>query len=109
MLDADKSEEIIERLKALILLVEPQVAFVEKYGGVVAEASPGQPKSQFCGVFVYKSHVSLEFTEGARLDDQENILDGNGKHRRHIKVTSLNDIAGKRCEEFLYQAHKLRS
>lgn len=109
MMEAGTSERIVDRLKALILLVEPQAVLVEKYGGLVAEADPGQTTSQFCGVFAYKSHVSLEFTDGAHLNDLDGLLEGNGKRRRHIKIASLGDIEAKKCKEFLHQARRLRS
>jgi len=101
-------DEIIERLKAAILTVEPGAAFVEKYGGLVVESVAGQPKSQFCGIFAYTDHVSLEFTHGAQLNDPDRILEGSGKHRRHIKINRLSDIQEKRCEAFLSQAQRLQ-
>lgn len=33
--------EIFERVKTLILTVEPNAAFVEKYGGIIVESAPG--------------------------------------------------------------------
>jgi hypothetical protein len=101
-------EAIIERLKAVVLSVEPNAAFVEKYGGLIVESVPGQAKSQFCGVFAYTSHVSLEFTHGTQLDDPDAILEGRGKYRRHIKIVSLPDVIEKRCEDFLRQARRLQ-
>lgn len=101
-------EAIIERLKAVILMVEPDAAFVKKYGGLVVESIPGQPKSQFCGIFAYTRHVSLEFTHGSHLDDPDRILEGSGKHRRHIKIARLSDITEKRCDGFLRQARRLQ-
>jgi hypothetical protein len=101
-------DEIIERLKGVILVVEPDAAFVEKYGGLIVESIPGQPRSQFCGIFAYTSHLSLEFTHGSYLDDPNQILEGNGKHRRHIKIAGLSDITEKRCEDFLRQARRLQ-
>ncbi|MEN9062723.1 DUF1801 domain-containing protein [Ponticoccus litoralis] len=100
--------EIFEQVKALILTVEPNAAFFEKYGGIIVESAPGHAKSQFCGVFAYTNHVSLEFTHGAELDDPDGILEGRGKHRRHIKIARLSDITQKRCEDFLRQARGLQ-
>jgi len=108
-MDALDTTEIVARLKAIVVAVEPKAAFVAKYGGILVERMPGQPKSQFCGIFAYTSHVSLEFTNGAQLDDPEQVLEGGGKHRRHIKLARLADIAGKRCEDFLRQARDLQT
>jgi hypothetical protein len=101
-------DEIIERLKGVILMVEPNVAFVKKYGGLIVESNPGQPKSHFCGIFAYTRHVSLEFTQGSHLEDPDQILEGSGKYRRHIKISRLTDITERRCEEFLRQARGLQ-
>ncbi|WP_112322426.1 DUF1801 domain-containing protein [Oceanibium sediminis] len=102
-------DEIVARLKALALSVAPEAVFVGKYGGTMVESIPGEPRSQFCGVFAHKDHVSLEFTNGARLDDPGEILEGRGKHRRHIKLASLFDIEDKRCEDFLRRALRLQA
>lgn len=102
------TNEMIEQLKAVILMVEPQAAFVEKYGGLVVESIPGQPKSQFCGIFSYTNHLSLEFTHGSQLNDPDRILQGSGKYRRHIKIALISDITEKRCEEFLRSARGLQ-
>ena len=99
--------EIVEGLKAAIMSIEPKAAFIEKYGGTIVEIVPGQPKTQSCGIFAYKSHVSLEFTNGAQLNDPKKILEGGGKHRRHIKVFNLQDVVKKRCEPFLRQACRI--
>ncbi len=109
MVNALETTEIVARLKAIVLTVEPSAAFVVKYGGTVVESVPGKAKSQFCGIFAYTSHVSLEFTNGAQLDDPERILEGGGKHRRHIKLANLADIVGNRCEDFLRQARDLQT
>ena len=108
-MDENTKEEIVEWLKGLILTVAPKSSFIAKYGGLIVEGSPGKPESQFCGVFVYKAHVSLEFTHGAHLDDSDNNLEGNGKHRRHVKIASLSDIKDKQCEDFLRQASRVQS
>lgn len=107
-MEESERARIVSKLKAVVATVEPAAAFVGKYGGTVVESVPGQPKSQFCGIFAYTSHISLEFPKGAQLDDPERVLEGGGKHRRHIKLASLADIWDKRCENFLRQARDLR-
>jgi hypothetical protein len=109
MMEESDKAKIVAQLKAVVATVEPEAAFVAKYGGTMVESVPGQPKSQFCGIFAYKDHVSLEFTNGAQLDDPEKVLEGGGKHRRHIKLASLADIVDKRCEDFLRQARALQA
>lgn len=53
------------------------------------------------GIFSYKNHVSFEFTEGFKLQNPNSILEGTGKKRRHIRIKSFSDIAGKKVETFI--------
>lgn len=59
----------------------------------------------FSGVFSYTRHVSLEFPEGASLPDPHQVLEGGGKHRRHIKLRATKDIAEKQVREYVGAAY----
>ncbi|MBA3595351.1 MAG: DUF1801 domain-containing protein [Polaromonas sp.] len=59
---------------------------------------------QFCGIFSYTKHVSLEFSEGAALPDKFKVLEGEGKFRRHIKLSSIEDVSEKYVREYLVLA-----
>ena len=39
-----------------------------------------------------ESYVQLGFFGGSRLDDRQQVLRGNGKYVRHIKIESESDI-----------------
>lgn len=106
-MDNTTKTEILAQLKTIIRSIVPMAVFVEKYGGVVVEKERGNAATQFCGLFAYKNHVSLEFTNGAELEDPDNLLEGGGKHRRHLKMTVPADIHAKRCEDFLAQASRV--
>ena len=93
--------ELVQALRELILGVSPSVSEEVKYGGILFSA--GKP---FCGVFSYAKHVSLEFSAGASLQDKCKVLEGEGKLRRHIKLSSLHDISGKHIREYLLLALK---
>lgn len=56
------------------------------------------------GIYPYKNHVSIEFSEGAEFSDPSNILAGKGKHRRHLKLVQLSDIAEQNASFFIQQA-----
>ena len=56
------------------------------------------------GIFAYKGHVSLEFSEGASFEDLSGHLEGKGKNRRHLKFVSASEVAGKEAMGFLKQA-----
>ena len=67
-----------------------------KYGGLLFASGP-----QFCGVFVYRQHVSLEFGHGTAIADALGLLEGSGKLRRHLKLRSLDDITSKQVAHYL--------
>ena len=67
-----------------------------KYGGILFAS--GVP---FCGVFAYKEHVSVEFSQGAKIKDAEGSLEGSGQGRRHIKLRSVDDLAAKKLAAYL--------
>lgn len=88
--------ELVQALRQRILDLDSTVSEEVKYGGLLFSA--GTP---FCGVFAYAKHVSLEFGAGASLPDPHQVLEGAGKLRRHIKLTTLQDIADKHVAEYL--------
>ena len=73
------------------------------YGGIMF--SVGEAKQ--CGVYVSKNHVSLEFSKGYLLTDPNQILEGVGHTRRHIKLKTVEDIESKQVVSFLAQLSTL--
>ncbi|WP_076593757.1 DUF1801 domain-containing protein [Herminiimonas arsenitoxidans] len=69
------------------------------YGGFMFAA----PKD-FCGVFAYAEHVSIEFGRGCDLQDDWRVLEGKGKLRRHIKIHALDEIKSKHLATYIAQA-----
>ncbi|MGI9204076.1 MAG: DUF1801 domain-containing protein [Woeseiaceae bacterium] len=98
------AEEITNAIDTIVADVCPGAGRRPMYGGMVFEREPGVHKTMVCGHFVYKNHVSVEFSQGYALSDPESVLEGNGKYRRHIKLTSLNDIQSRSVREMIEQA-----
>lgn len=71
-----------------------------KYGGLVFNVS----KVLIGGIYIYKEHISIEFSHGAGFTDRDSNLEGGGKKRRHLKVFSYNDIVQKNTKYFVNQA-----
>lgn len=67
-----------------------------KYGGTLFTLGV-----QFCSVFAYKKHVSVEFGHGAKMIDAEGFLEGAGKGRRHTKLRNINDLSAKKLAFYL--------
>lgn len=92
---------LVQALREIILGLDSSVSEEVKYGGFLFSAD-----EPFCGVFSYTKHVSLEFGAGASLPDPFNVLEGTGKVRRHIKLSSAQDISGKHIRDYLVLAFK---
>lgn len=90
---------LIERIRTLILSVDPKITEEVKYGGLLY--SRGSP---FCGLFSYQGHVSLEFSRGADMPDRHKVLEGEGKLRRHIKLDKVGDLFKKNVREYIAHA-----
>lgn len=93
--DAER-HDLLVRLRRIVLQVSPKVQQEFKYGGILFSAA-----SPFCGIFSYERHVSLEFGRGAELPDKHQVLEGEGKLRRHIKIVTGNDLFRKNVGEYV--------
>lgn len=92
---------LVQALREIILGLDSSISEEVKYGGFLFSADEA-----FCGVFSYAKHVSLEFGAGASLPDPFNVLEGKGKLRRHIKLSSAQDISEKHIRDYLVLAFK---
>ncbi|MGJ7543924.1 DUF1801 domain-containing protein [Variovorax sp. LT1R16] len=98
---SEERYETVQAVRTLIgKLVEPLSEEV-KYGGILFSSG-----EQFGGVFAYRDHVSVEFSMGAAIIDPFAHLEGGGKLRRHLKLTSPADIESKRLVEYVPLAVK---
>lgn len=95
MLDEQRFQ-LVQVLRQMVLDLNPTISEEVKYGGLLFAA--GKP---FCGIFSYSKHVSLEFGDGAALPDPHGVLEGEGKLRRHIKLSAIDDISAKQVRTYL--------
>ncbi|MGB7317994.1 MAG: DUF1801 domain-containing protein [Planktotalea sp.] len=102
-MDQSTAQNIISVLKTIINNMAPDIRFVPKYGGEVMCPDPESDKKFVGGIFQYKDHVSLEFSDGVALGDPNNHLEGSGKKRRHLKFERLEDVAKKDTDALLAQ------
>lgn len=98
LIDEDR-HALLDRLRRLVLSVDPSVTEEVKYGGILFSAGP-----PFCGIFSYSKHVSLEFGRGSELADPHKVLEGEGKMRRHIKLENGADLFKKNVREYVVAA-----
>ena len=56
-----------------------------------------------CSIIVHKHHVNLQLMQGAVLEDSD-LLEGSGKHMRHMKFKQVDDIKKGVVTKLLKQA-----
>ena len=100
--DRDK-KEILVSLRELLLRIAPNAKEEIKYGGLVFLSD----KRLFCGIFIRKNHISVEFDRGAEMQDPDNFLEGSGTRRRHLRIFQKEDIKNKKAEYYIRQSFTL--
>lgn len=92
--------EIAVEVRRIFFNSAPTLSEEIKYGGLVffkADVLVG-------GIFFYKQHISIEFSQGATLPDPSSVLEGKGKFRRHIKIRLVDDISEKNVVQYVQVA-----
>jgi hypothetical protein len=92
--------EMVQGVREIVRAIAPDTAESVMYGGILFAAP-----TQFCGVFAYTRHVSVEFSQGHELADPFGVLEGKGKLRRHIKLLSGEDLEAKHVRDYIARAH----
>ena len=92
--------EIAETLLSLFRKHGPNLSEDIKYGGIVFL----KEGKLIGGIYAYKTHLSVEFSDGVRFDDPKSLLEGKGKYRRHLKFRGLDDVHTQDTETFIQQA-----
>lgn len=96
---------LMQALRAAVKAALPDVAEQVKYGGLLF--APNAASQPIGGLFAYQSHVTLEFSQGARLPDPQRQLLGEGKHRRHLRFELKGAIDTQLLHTFVLAAAAL--
>ena len=96
--------QILIKLREIVFEFYPDVKEKMMYGGIIFSN-----ETDWGGIFVYQNHISFEFSEGYKFNDPENLLEGKGKFRRHLKFKTLNDIQTKKLGTFVKQTKDISS
>lgn len=92
--------DTVESIRSLFHRENKQLVEDIKYGGLVFNLSD----ALIAGIFPYKQHISIEFSNGAHFSDPAGLLEGQGKMRRHLKIFEKRDIDVKTVAAFIAQA-----
>lgn len=104
MLPPDFQDLVTQWMVQTVARLAPRAAARPAYGGLIFEAEPGLHRSLICGLYAYRDHIAVEFSNGADLDDPFAVLEGKGKFRRHIKLRSMGDILAKDVDGMIARA-----
>ena len=90
-------QDIARQTRNLIYEVYPEVVEVVWVQQKNSGFGTGIKKKteHFCWLMPAKNHVTLGFNYGAELPDPHNLLEGNGKLFRHIKIKSIEQLSNK--------------
>ena len=84
---------IVERLRAIVLEVDPAACEVVRLGDRAATYGVGPRKmiEGYAYLMPHRAWVNLGFFQGASLDDPRRLLEGTGARMRHLKVRTVAD------------------
>ena len=82
------------QVKALLQDVMPEIVEVPwpKQRIIGYGIGPKKMSEQFCYIAVLKERINLGFYYGNDLPDPENMLEGNGKKLRHVKISNQEQL-----------------
>lgn len=92
-----EKHQMVESIRKIFLKTNKDFLEDIKYGGLVFNLSA----NLIGGIFVYKEHISIEFSNGVELPDPFGLLEGKGKKRRHLKIFEQQDIENKKVSFFV--------
>jgi hypothetical protein len=93
-------------LKGLRALVKKTVTGCEEY--VNPWKIPSfDSNGTVCGFMTGKEHVTFIFLRGAALADPDGLLEGTGKHVRHVNVRTAADVKKPGLKKLIVEAARL--
>ena len=98
-IDSDMFELIIS-LREIIFSTYQEVEEKIMYGGILFSVNA----EMFSGLFAYKNHVSVEFSNGYLMKDPNKHLEGKGKYRRHLKIKKKEEVWAKEVAYYVKQS-----
>ncbi len=95
------SKQIAQHLRTIILAVSPHIKEDWKWN-----LPNYYCNGMICGIWVFKTHVTLVFFQGALIDDIHNVLQSypDNLHNRHIKYTDIKDIDSETIKAYILQS-----
>ncbi len=85
---------LARKLRALVKAVAPQAheAVHAGWGGHLLFRHGTETGNTVCHLSVHRQHVSLGMAQGSQIPDPTGLLQGSGKHSRHLKLKSAEEL-----------------
>ena len=101
-------QSIALKIRALILEVLPGTTEqLDVTSRIIAYGDDRTYKGLICAIAPQKNYVNLMFSRGTQLPDPGGLLEGTGKHARHIKIKTLPECDNPEIIALLTAAVKL--
>ena len=85
----DVIAEVSLQLRTLVLGAAPSCSETLHTGWKVI--SYGH-KKKFCAIAPFTKWVNLQFHSGSKLTDPDELLEGNGRSMRHVRIRQASDL-----------------
>jgi hypothetical protein len=94
--------EVVAAIRKLVREAAPEAKESIKWAQPVYESN-----GPFCFIRAFKSHVNFGFWRGAEIPDPHGLLQGEGEKMKHVKLTSLQDLAPQAFQDLVRAAVRL--
>lgn len=103
-----KSKALAQKARSLIYSVYPQAIEVAWPKQKVIGYGVGERKmsEHFVYLSVFQEHINIGFYYGAELADPYNLLKGEGKLLKHIRIESIEELDNPEIKKLVVAASK---
>lgn len=92
-------QDIVKRLRTVVFEAYPEMEEGIKW------SKPSYSKEGLvCYMQTAKSHVNFGFYRGADLADRHNLLEGDGKKMRHVRIRKADEIDEEKLKFLVWDA-----
>ena len=103
----EEIQEIIEELRTIIKKAVPEASEYAEKDMLAYALGPNTYKHSICVISGYKNHATLGFIRGIKLKDPQELLQGEGKTARHLKLYPGKEIPGTQVIAWLKEASEM--
>lgn len=102
-------QDIALELRDILASVCPEATERILWGGLsYHDSAKGGPiRGAICQIEFFEDHVRLSFVHGVRLEDPDNLLQGDRKSKRYVRITSYENAPWEAIRSLIEAAARL--